>query len=487
MHFKHSILTLTMLMAVFSSYASGQVSNASSPDQPEKTLAKPKVIIFDVNETLLDLTPLKKSVGKALGGREDLLPLWFSTMLHYSLVETLSGEYHSFGEIGTAALMMVAETQGIELTYDEAKEAIVTPLRSLPPHPDVVKGLTALGQAGYRIVSLTNSSAIGVETQFKNAGLIDLFEKRYSVDSVQKFKPHPAPYQMVLNDLGVQPQEVLMVAAHAWDLAGAKNVGLQTAFVKRPGKTLYPIIAKPDYIVTDLLELKNVMHKNKTSNSQSGQTPMLSQQLDEKSAANAARSPDEVTRLYAQGIETVRATDIEKSARQVGEAAIDAQLTGWDGKTVKLSDLWQDGPIVLMWYRGGWCPYCNIQLRAMQQSMDRLENAGAKLVVLTPELPEKAKETAEANDLDIVALHDQGNAVARKYGLVFQLPEAIVPAYRDKLKLPEYNGNDAMELPLSATYVIDTSGKISYAFLDADYKKRAEPADVIEAVQAAAR
>ncbi|WP_146598042.1 peroxiredoxin-like family protein [Novipirellula aureliae] len=224
-----------------------------------------------------------------------------------------------------------------------------------------------------------------------------------------------------------------------------------------------------------------------TDQVQPGETPLLSELLEAKAAASAARAPEEVRQAYAQGIETVRATEIEKSAKQVGDAAIDAQLSGWDGKSVKLSDLWQEGPIVLMWYRGGWCPYCNIQLRAMQQSMDRIEDAGARLVVLTPELPEKAKETAEANDLDIVALHDKGNAVARKYGLVFDLPEAIIPSYRDKLKLPEYNGNDVMELPLAATYVIDKVGKITYAFLDADYKKRAEPSDVVKAVKAAAQ
>ncbi|WP_246114710.1 peroxiredoxin-like family protein [Rubripirellula tenax] len=214
---------------------------------------------------------------------------------------------------------------------------------------------------------------------------------------------------------------------------------------------------------------------------------MLSKLLEEKVAASAERLPENVRQTYARGIETVRETNIENTAKQVGDAAIDAQLSGWDGKSVKLSSLWNQGPIVLVWYRGGWCPYCNIQLRAMQQNMDKIENAGAKLVVLTPELPEKAKETAEANDLGIVALHDQGNAVARKYGLVFDLPEAIIPAYRDKLKLPEYNGNHAMELPLAATYVIDRSGKITYAFLDADYKNRAEPADVIKAVEAAAK
>ncbi|MDA8563349.1 HAD-IA family hydrolase, partial [Mariniblastus sp.] len=95
----------------------------------------------------------------------------------------------------------------------------------------------------------------GVETQFKNAGLTKFFEKRYSVETVRKYKPHPSTYQMVLDDLGAKPEEVLMVAAHAWDLAGAKNVGLQTAFIARPGKTLYPNTSKPDYVVDDLSQL----------------------------------------------------------------------------------------------------------------------------------------------------------------------------------------------------------------------------------------
>ena len=135
------ILTVFFLAFGGNSAIAQNANESTHEQQSEKLMPKPTVIIFDVNETLLDLAPLKESVGKALGGREDLLPLWFSTMLHYSLVETLTGEYHSFGEIGTAALMMVAETKSIELAYDEAKEAIVTPLRSLPPHPDVVNGL----------------------------------------------------------------------------------------------------------------------------------------------------------------------------------------------------------------------------------------------------------------------------------------------------------------------------------------------------------
>ncbi len=212
-------------------------------------------------------------------------------------------------------------------------------------------------------------------------------------------------------------------------------------------------------------------------------TPSLSQQLAEKAAGFAKRAPADRRATFAKGIEDVRASGIEASAKQVGDDAVDGTLKGWKGDSVTLSELWSQGPVVLMWYRGGWCPYCNLQLRAMQQSLDKIENAGAKLVILTPELPEKAKETAEASGISIVALHDKDLALAKQYGIVFELPDAIAPMYQSRL--PQYNGNDALELPLSATYVINSSGKITYAFLDADYKKRAEPSEVIQAVKAA--
>ena len=230
----------------------------------------------------------------------------------------------------------------------------------------------------------------------------------------------------------------------------------------------------------------NALHAQSSSKGSSTKmSNTLSSQLEEKASQSRTRMPAPMLETFKKGIESVRATGIEKNAKQVGDAAIDAQLVGWDGKTVTLSEVWKKGPVVLMWYRGGWCPYCSIQLRAMQKSMDQLKGAGATLVVLTPELPEKAKATAEANDLSMVALHDKDSVVAKQYGLVFQLPASIVPAYRDRIKLPEFNGNDDMELPLAATYVINQEGKIAYAFLDADYKKRAEPAEVVEAVKQA--
>ncbi|WP_149499757.1 peroxiredoxin-like family protein [Roseiconus lacunae] len=208
----------------------------------------------------------------------------------------------------------------------------------------------------------------------------------------------------------------------------------------------------------------------------------LAEQLQATAKNSVKRMPAEMIRTMQDAVETVRQSEIESKAKQVGDQAIDAELKNWKDESVRLSDLWKNGPIVLMWYRGGWCPYCNIQLRAMQQKLQAIEGAGAQLVVLTPEIPEKAKETASKNDLAFVSLFDSNNDVARKYGLVFKLPDPIVPIYRDRLKLNEFNDNDAMELPLSATYVIDTDGVIRYAFLDADYKKRAEPSVVVDEI-----
>ncbi|MDV7186539.1 haloacid dehalogenase type II [Lutibacter sp. TH_r2] len=259
------VITFTSALITAASAQNSVIENKNidtiSNINQSNNLTKPRVIIFDVNETLLNMAPLKKSVGEALNGREDLLPLWFSTMLHYSLVETVTENYHHFGEIGTAALIMVAETQGIAITYKNAKESIVTPLRSLPAHTDVLPGLKKLSESGFGIVSLTNSSAKGVETQFKNAGLTKYFDNRYTIETIQKYKPHLDTYAMVIKDLGLKPEEVLMVAAHAWDLAGAKKAGLQTAFIKRPGKVLYPNVEKPDYVVKDLTELVKIFQE----------------------------------------------------------------------------------------------------------------------------------------------------------------------------------------------------------------------------------
>jgi len=259
---KIPVLLSLVAVLLFSSHNlfADEMANSATSEQP---LAKPKVIIFDVNETLLDLESMRKSVGAALGGREDLLPLWFSTMLHYSLVVSATGDYDSFGNIGVAALQMVAESNDIEISQEDAKKAILTPLRSLPAHPDVALGLAKLKAHGYKLVTLTNSSLKGVQLQLKNAGLSQYFDANLSIESVGVFKPYLSTYKWAIKDLGVNAEDVLMVAAHGWDIAGADKAGLQTAFVQRKGKVLFPLAAQPDYSVLDINQLASTLAKFK--------------------------------------------------------------------------------------------------------------------------------------------------------------------------------------------------------------------------------
>lgn len=237
--------------AITSTAGLAQGKWGSEPQPKGSQMARPKAIFFDVNETLLDLTSMKRSVASALGGRDDLLSLWFTTMLQYSLVSSAGGQYEDFGVIGAATLRMVARNNGIDLDESDAKNAIM-PIRSLPPHPDVRDGLERIKAAGYRMVTLTNSSNGGVEAQMHNAGLTDMFETRLSVEDVQMYKPHQHVYAWAARRLGLEPRECMLVAAHGWDIAGALWAGWRGAFLARPGAQLYPLAPKPEIDVPDL-------------------------------------------------------------------------------------------------------------------------------------------------------------------------------------------------------------------------------------------
>jgi 2-haloacid dehalogenase len=214
-------------------------------------MKRPKMLFFDVNETLLDLNAMKTAIGDALGSRTELLPLWFTTMLQYSLVVTVADQYHHFGEVGAGALIMVARNHGISLSPEGAKAA-VSSILSLPPHPDVRPALEELKRAGVRMVTLTNSSQVAVDAQIQNANLTDLFEKRLSVEEVQMFKPHRHVYQWAARKMGFAPEDCMLVAAHGWDVAGAIWAGWRAAFISRPGAQLFPLAPGPEIAEPDL-------------------------------------------------------------------------------------------------------------------------------------------------------------------------------------------------------------------------------------------
>lgn len=253
--FKNFMTGLLLSMSLISGAVHSQDLNTN-----EKV--RPKVIFFDVNETLLDLGNVGKSVSKALGGRDELVPYWFTTMLHYSLVGNVTGEYNSFAEIGIASLEMIANQQNIKLTPEQARTAVLTPFRDLAPHKDVVEGLKKLRAMGFTMITLTNSSDAGIAAQLKNANLAQYFDGSLTVQNLRTFKPDLKVYEWAQKEMNVAPEDAMLIAAHAWDIAGADKAGWKTGFIMRPGKALYPLAEKPDLIGQDLIDLANQLQAN---------------------------------------------------------------------------------------------------------------------------------------------------------------------------------------------------------------------------------
>ncbi|MDF4202225.1 haloacid dehalogenase type II [Maribacter sp. SA7] len=228
-------------------------------EHKKSNITRPKVLFFDVNETLLDLTKVKKEVGNALGGREDLLSLWFTTMLQYSLVTSASGQYKPFGHIGAAALQMVAANHHINLSEEDARTVISESMGNLPAHLEVKEALTQLKDAGYKLVAFTNSSKDGLKKQFKNAGLTEYFDEMLSVEPTGKFKPFTDTYTWGAKQMGVELEECMLIATHGWDVAGALWAGWRAAFIGRPGQQEYPLAPKTEIIVSDLKKAADIL------------------------------------------------------------------------------------------------------------------------------------------------------------------------------------------------------------------------------------
>jgi 2-haloacid dehalogenase len=219
--------------------------------------AKPKVLVFDVNQTMLDLNALRPQFARVFGdGRA--LDEWFSLLLHYSLVVTVADAYADFGTVGRAVLEMLANTKGIKLSSEDATR-ILQGVLTMPAHPDVLEGLKRLRAAGFRMVTLTNSSPSAVKAQLQNAGLTQYFDESISVDSIRRFKPDLQTYRSAAAHLSSQPAELLLIAAHAWDVFGAKKAGWQTAFLARNGISPFPLGPKPDIIAPDLKVLADAI------------------------------------------------------------------------------------------------------------------------------------------------------------------------------------------------------------------------------------
>lgn len=211
------------------------------------------ILVFDVNETLLDVRALDKGFEDVFG-ESSARAEWFEMLLQRAFTATLTGAYRDFGTLAKSAAGMVAAKRGISLD-DTKAAALLEPMKSLPPHPEVRSALQTLCDAGFTLTALTQSPAATLDAQMTNSDLKHFFKRLFSVEAVRRYKPDPAPYRMVAQQMGCDIADLRLIAAHGWDVEGAMRAGCKAAFIARPGQVLDPQTEKPGIIGTDLDEV----------------------------------------------------------------------------------------------------------------------------------------------------------------------------------------------------------------------------------------
>src|SRR6266481_5129667 len=209
----------------------------------------------------------------------------------------------------------------------------------------------------------------------------------------------------------------------------------------------------------------------------------LQQQLDELTAKLQAMVPAERLAVVQSAMDEIRASGAGAHALKTGNQAPMFELPDGDGMIWRSEDLLRSGPLVIVFYRGRWCAYCNTQLVALQEIHSAIAAAGASLIAISPQTQKHSYMTRDMHKLRFPVLSDAGNQVARKFGLVHRVPAELQAVYESIFtKLPGYNGDQSWELPLAATYVVKTNRTISYARIDADWRQRPDPQEILAAL-----
>ena len=207
---------------------------------------------------------------------------------------------------------------------------------------------------------------------------------------------------------------------------------------------------------------------------------ILKSEIAAYKAAMKDKVPDGIRAIMAQCTTEIKESGVERRALKTGDRMPDFELPNQHNELRRLSDYLAESPVVLNIYRGGWCPYCNMEMKALHDVQNEIESYGARLVGMAPETPDRALSTAERAGIAIDILSDGGNRVAEQMGLVFELPQALRPIYEKfGIDIPGFNGDDSFRLPVPATYIIGQDGVIQYDFVNADYTQRLEPAEIV--------
>jgi 2-haloacid dehalogenase len=220
----------------------------------------PSVLVFDVNETLIDIESIAPVFERILGDSAAMRE-WFNQLVMYSMTTTLSGHYVDFFTLGQGVLRMLATVRGVQISEAQV-DALRHAMLTMPAHPDVEDGLMTLRDNGFRLVALTNSPPNpDGPSPLEHAGLGHLFDRQLSVDACRAFKPAPAVYVHACEQLGVTPADCMMVAAHVWDTIGAQSVGYSGALITRPGNAALPVpgLPQPTVVAADLRDLATTL------------------------------------------------------------------------------------------------------------------------------------------------------------------------------------------------------------------------------------
>jgi 2-haloacid dehalogenase len=208
------------------------------------------LIVFDVNETLVDLRTMEPTFERIFG-EKGAMRIWFANLVMYSVSLTLADSYVPFTEIGSAVLKMLADTRGIKISKDDKRE-LTEKFSTMPPHPDVRIALPKLRAAGFRLFTLTNNLVEVQARQLQQGGIAAFFERCFSADSVRRHKPAPEVYAYVESELSVRPSQLCLIACHTWDTLGAVAAGWEAALVKRIENDVLGVGPQPQIVGNDM-------------------------------------------------------------------------------------------------------------------------------------------------------------------------------------------------------------------------------------------